>query len=478
MQQLHGTIKNSPAVEVSTAGQSHSAGKFARLMVLLFIISMLVPVWIQVGSIKLIPHRIVLLLVFFPLFFQLIAGKAGKVRIFDVLMMFSAGWAVLAIMVNGSFAGTGLIQPIGIYVLESFGAYMLGRVAIRSVEDFTHFTRTFLFSLMVLVPFAVAEAVTHRPIMLELIPKSVSVNYQEPRWGLRRAQTVFAHPILFGVYCSVGFGLFWYTLRSRMMRAGGALMAFGGTGLSLSSGAFISIVIQMLFIGWEMMMKQVPRRWLIFSILCLLAYVTIDLLSNRTPFHILVTYGTFNTGNSYNRINIWRFGMENVWANPFFGLGENISSWVRPSWMSSSADNYWLLLAMQYGIPCFLAVATALFVIIRRVSLAPLMTPTAQACRAGYLTAMGGLIVAGGTVHFWHGVMAFVMFFFGSGIWMIDAGARDKAAAETPDKSDADTPPQAGEPQGGQLVYTRQPARHERKGKQPASGVRPRSKRA
>jgi len=188
-----------------------------------------------------------------------------------------------------------------------------------------------------------------------------------------------------------------------------------------------------------------------------LAYVVIDLLSNRTPFHVLITYATFNTGSSYNRILIWRYGMENVWVNPWFGLGENVQTWSRPSWMSSSADNFWLLHAMKFGIPSFLAMAAALFIIIRRVSRAPLKDVLAQACRAGYLTTVGGLIIAGGTVHFWHGVMAFVMFMFGAGVWMIQAGRDDAARPEGADAAaDAAPAPDSG------LVYTRQPARHNR----------------
>ncbi len=465
MEQMQGTIENSPAVDASTAGLSQSVGLIGHLMMMLFIISMLVPVWIQVGSVKLMPHRIVLILVFVPLLLQLLMGKAGKIRSFDILMMLSAAWAVLAILVNGSAQGNGLLQSMGIYVLESFGAYLLGRMTIRSAEDFIRFSRIFLAVLMILVPFAIAEAITHRAILLEMIPKSAAINQNTPRWGLRRAQTVFAHPILFGVFCSAGLGLFWYVLRSGVMRYGGALLACAGTFFSLSSGALVSITFQILFIAWERVMKQVQRRWMIFSILAALAYVLIDLLSNRTPFHVLISYATFNADTAYNRIRIWEYGIQNVWMNPWFGLGENITSWVRPSWMSSSADNYWLLLAMQYGIPCFLFVAAALAIIIRRVGLAPLADPVEQACRRGYLTAMGGLIVAGGTVHYWHGVMAFVMFFFGAGIWLIEAGVRSRAKTAPFDMPQVDASPRGvSDPlRGAGLIYTRQSAHHDRR---------------
>jgi hypothetical protein len=315
-------------------------------------------------------------------------------------------------------------------------------------------------ALLILVPFGVVEAVTHRAVMLELIPQSVRIITNEPRWGLRRAQTVFGHPILFGVFCSTGFGLFWYVMRSKLTRVGGTALAFVGTFVSLSSGALLSVVFQTIFMGWEMMTKSIPRRWTIFSILFLLLNITIDLLSNRTPFHVLVSYATFNSGTAYYRILIWEYGIENVWTNPMFGLGANIEQWVRASWMHSSADNYWLLLAMQFGIPCFLFLASALFFILRGVSLAPLKDPLGMACRAGYLTAIGGLIIAGGTVHYWHGVMAFVMFFFGAGVWVIDAAENEQ---KIPNLENADEKLEGEDTDQG-LIYTRQVARHRRAG--------------
>lgn len=456
-QDWHDAVEAVPAAQAP--GASDKPRLFSRLVLLFFMLGMVIPIWMRVGPLLLMPHRVVLMVLFVPLLGMLLAGKAGKLRSFDVLMIGSALWAVLALAVNGTELGASLPQQMGVYVLESLGAYLLARVAIRSAAEFAYFTRLFFYALLILVPFGVLEAVTHRAVMLELIPKSVGIVNANERWGLRRAQTVFGHPILFGVFCSVGFGLFWYMMRSKLTKLGGALLAFTGTFVALSSGALVSISMQIIFMLWDRMARGIPRRWMIFGVLSVLAYFVIDLLSNRTPFHVLITYATFNSGNSYNRILIWRFGMENVWANPFFGLGADITTWARPSWMSSSADNYWLLLTMQYGIPCFAMLAGALWLIIRRVALAPLKDPLAMACRAGYLTAAGGLIIAGGTVHFWHGVMAFVMFFLGAGVWAIDAGAADKARGDDPDADDGPAPPD-GSARG--MIYSRQTQRHTR----------------
>lgn len=439
---------------------SAPVNRIGRLMLLLFMIGMVVPIWLPVGPIMLMPHRVVLLILFVPLLSIVFSGQAGRIYGFDILMLLSALWAVLSLAIKGSVLGASITQQIGIYTLESFGAYLLARVSIRSAEDFAYFTKLFFIVLLVLVPFGVIEAVTHRAVMLELIPKSVRIVSPPERWGLRRAQTVFSHPILFGVFCSIGFGLLWYMMRSKMTKIGASLLAFVGTFVSLSSGALVAIVVQSILMIWEMTMKAVPRRWAIFSVLAISGYVMIDLLSNRTPFHVLITYATFNTGSAYNRILIWRFGMENIWANPMFGLGADVTLWKRAPWMSASADNYWLLLAMQYGIPCFLFMVTALSLIIRKVALAPLKDPLAIACRAGYLTAVGGLIIAGGTVHFWHGVMAFVMFFFGAGVWAIDKGLKERDILQADVKDNKAS--LLENDLSGHLIYTRQPARHSR----------------
>lgn len=443
--------------------QAVPVNRTARLMLLLFMLGMVVPIWIQIGSILLMPHRLVLLLLFVPALIAVFSGQVGRIRSFDILMLLSTIWAVMALLASGSLPGTSLAQQIGIYTLETFGAYLLARVTIRSAEDFAYFTKLFFIALVILVPFGVIEAVTHRAVMLELIPKSVRIVSPPERWGLRRAQTVFSHPILFGVFCSIGFGLLWYAMRSKLTRVGGTILSFIGTFVSLSSGALVAIVIQTILMLWEMATRRIGRRWTIFSILAAAGYLTVDLLSNRTPFHVLITYATFNTGSAYNRILIWRYGMENVWDHPMFGLGAYVSDWVRAPWMSSSTDNYWLLMAMQYGIPCFLFMAAAIFLIIRKVGLAQLTNPRAIACRAGYLTAVGGLIIAGGTVHYWHGVMAFVMFFFGAGVWVVDVGAQDAASSKEATPKLDDVPDALlAEPDPEELIYTRQPARHRR----------------
>ena len=396
------------------------------LAVVLFLVSLLIPMIVYLGPFRLLPHRIFLLIAFVPLLMRLLDGRAGRMILPDYLMAGATVWAAMAIIV--SQPGPAAIEPIGIHFVEFFGAYLMGRVAIRSADEFQRFARIFFGLILALTPFAAIEAVTHRPILLKLIPLSYGdVAAGGPRWGLRRAQTVFAHPILYGTFVSSGLGLCWYTLRPAAglaKRVGTAATVFAATFFSLSSGAIVSFVVQSACIGWDILFKNIFRsHWKIFLWFVVILYVSVDMASNRTPFHLLVNYATFSSTTAYYRIVIWRWGIDNVWSNPLFGLGLKISDWDRASWMGGSIDNFWLMIAMQYGAPAFLMLAGAIFFIIYRMAKMTLVSPVARACRTGYMVSLVGMIVAGGTVHYWQTMLAFFMFLVGSGVWMISGGA-------------------------------------------------------
>lgn len=393
-------------------------------IVSLFLLSLLPSISFRVGGLMLMPYRVVLLVLFFPLLIRLLFGKAGRMITVDWLMIGATLWMPLAMMTNHPFEI--LVEPIGSFTLEFFGAYLVGRVCIRSAEDFQRMVKVLFLIILFLLPFAVIESVTKDNILMSVLGKDPS-----PRAGLRfnlaRARATFDHPILFGVFVSAGLGLVWYAL----VPAGGKLfrrlfasvVVAMSTFFSLSTGALLAVVVQAGLIFYEKVTAPNPLRWRVFAWGSVVSYIILDLIASKSPFHTLVHRATFSSGSSYNRILIWRYGTENVANHPIFGIGLN--DWERPSWMVSSFDNFWLLLTMQYGIPFFLLFAGALFLILRRVSIKKLPDRRDWACRAGYLTTFGGIVVAGGTVHYWHTMFAFVLFLFASGVWIITGGARE-----------------------------------------------------
>jgi hypothetical protein len=396
-------------------------------LAILFLLSLLPQINFHVGPLLLKPYRLVLLALFLPLLVRLCSGAAGGMLAIDWLMIGAGLWAILALLVHHPLGE--VIEPAGVILIELVGAYLVARVCIRSAEDFRRVVKVLAAIILFLLVFAALESVTGRPILLQLLGQTHAVSNAEPRFGLRRAQAVFAHSIHYGVFVSAGLGMIWYTLRPAAgLPARGVWASIIGlsTFFSLSTGALITFVMQCGFIAWEAVTAPHPKRWRIFAWGAAIGYVVLDLVATRSPFHVLVNYAALNHGSAYTRILIWHYGTDNVAANPVFGLGLN--DWEKPGWLTDSVDNFWLLLTMQYGLPFIAMFAGALFLILRRVSLQALSDPVDRACRAGYLTTFGGLVIAGGTVHYWQTMFAFVLFLFGMGVWMISGGAKPAPA--------------------------------------------------
>lgn len=445
-----------PAAAASMAPLSAPERSGAPLAwAILFLISLLFPLRIQLGPVLLLPYRLWLIVLFIPLCLMLVKGRAGGMKFIDWMMLGSSLWAALSLAVSDTFSM--IVEPAGIYVLECFGAYALGRLTIRSAEDFHRMVKALFWIILILLPFAAAESITQRPILLNLMGEgNVAVN-AGVRMELRRAQTVFEHPILYGAFVSTGLGVVWYSFSPTLDQGRRLLVAsviVAATFLSLSSGALMSLVVQIFFITWEACTRWSSNRWKIFGWGALVAYIIVDLLATASPFHVLVNYATFSSGSAYNRIRIWDYGTASVMAKPLFGLGLN-GDWARPRWMSPSVDNFWLYTAMRYGLPCLVMMAIPVFVILRKVSKADLTDPLDKACRAGFLTSLGGIILAGGTVHYWKSIFVFVMFFIASGIWIFTGGKKTARVHQDSDDTGSDPPPRTGDVQKAGPRYSR-----------------------
>jgi hypothetical protein len=409
-------------------------------MVYMFILSTLIPVHFWLGTAVIHSYRVVLLLAFVPSVLFWLQGNAGKIRFPDVLLVCFVIWAAIALA--RAHGAAEAVQPAGVLLIETFGAYLLARVYVRNEADFLRMVNLLLWIVVVLVPIALIESVTSYQLVLDLLRPVASVHadtFTQPRWGLERAQTVFPHPIHFGVFCASVLGLAYYSLgagRNLLRRTFRIAMITVGVFLSLSTGALTAFVAQVALIGWNKVTVLVNRRWAILGGLALAAYVVIDLLSNRTPFHVFVTYLTFNTGSAYNRIHIWNYGTAEVLRHPLFGIGLN--EWERAHWMSASMDNFWLLTTVQYGLPAFVFLAGAVLWMMYKLGYAGGLSEQARACRAGLLISLAGIIIAGTTVHFWHMLYPLFMFLLGSGAWLLDpdqenvpAGARTRQTARS-----------------------------------------------
>ena len=392
------------------------------ILIPLFVVSLAIPLIFEAGLLRLSPYRVILIVLFVPCVMAWLSGRAGKIRLPDILMLLLPIWGTLALTIHHGVAGAW--ETAGILFIETTGSYLLARWLIRSQEAFRAMVRTFFWLVCALLPFAVIESLTSQALLLDAFASLGDVVQRvmpNPRYGLQRAQVVFEHPILYGVFCASGLGLVYYVLgagQSFVRRSLRAAIVTAAAIFSLSSGAVISIVAQYGLAGWDRITRFVRRRWRLLAIFCIVAYIVVDLLSNRSPFHVFVSYLTFSPSTGYARIIIWQYGSAEVMRHPLFGIG--LGDWQRPAWLGGSMDNFWLVVAVRYGIPAFAFLAGALFVIIRGLARAKIDDAQVRACRAGLLVTLGGLVIAGSTVHFWNAIYVWFMFLMGSGLWILD----------------------------------------------------------
>lgn len=391
------------------------------ILAIIFVAALLIPVRVYLGALMLNPPRIVLLLLFIPMIGSWMSGRYGRILTTDWLVIAFIGWFGLAFLVTTGFSA---IDFVGIAVIETFGAYLVGRCFVRSADDFRRVVRFLFAMLIIMIPAAVLESVYKMRIYNDLFSFLGQtfpwVDYA-PRMGLYRAQVVFEHPILYGVFVSMTFTLLFLMPRTSGKGVYGAWRAWAAgvaSFFSLSSGAYLSIMTQVGLLAWDRIMKANPNRWKLLIILTAIAYVAVDLLSNRTPFQVFASYMTFNAGTAYWRILIFEYGMQNVWNNPVFGLG--FGNWVRPGWMkSASVDNFWLMTAMRTGIPSFLLIAAAYATLVWQLTRQTIVDPERRAIRKAIVINFVGLAIALATVHVWGPTYMFMMFLMGASGWLL-----------------------------------------------------------
>lgn len=431
----------------ATAWPARTQGFFA-FMAMVFVISLTIPVYFNLGGFRLNPYRSVLLLMFFPVFIGWLSGGAGPRLKADIYIILAWLWAAFTLIFH---YGGQAAESSGIMLIEAWGAYFLGRMAIRNATDFRRILRLHLGILTVMVPFVWYENQTDISLLIRWassLGSTLTDISTLPRLGMFRAQATFEHPILFGIFAATAIGGVRFILidgRSAFAAIFFCFVAIYCAIGSVSTAAMGALMIQLWLFIYEGTTRSLKRRWLIFAIGVLAFYILIDILSNRSPFHVLVDYLTLNSGSGYSRILIWRYGTQNVAANPIFGIG--LEDWVRPHWMGSSVDNFWLLIAMRHGLPAAIFLGLAMFFMIRHVSWAPLRSRHNTITRAGYLVALGGLLLASGTVHYWNTMFVWFMFFTGAGGFLIHTEGDADDTPEPDPRARRSGPTRRGQPE-------------------------------
>lgn len=405
------------------------------VLMALFFLSLSIPVPFEIGTTRLSPDRLFLVLLFIPIVIRWVTRKAGPVTRADVLFGLFGFWIVVCLLKHHGFAR---FPYASVTLIEVFGSYLLGRILIRNIRDFKVFMTCYFAMLALMMPFVIPEFITSEAYLLEIFRDIFGSSFKDlnhpPRLGFERAQGVFEHPILFGVFCSLGLAnaiFIWHhsKFKARMIAGLSLFMAF----MSLSSGAFLAALAQVLLVLWG---KITGNKWKLGILLVTGIYVFLTLASNRGPIILLIETLAFNSNTGWTRIVQYNHGSAEALANPIFGIGLN--NWRRPWWLGPSVDNFWLLMAMRYGLVGFGFLVGAIFFHIRRIVMAAPVSRETAFVRTGYIIGLTSVILSMGTVHVWGGANAFIMAYIGAGAWIYTqppAPSNDEGADNTPQET-------------------------------------------
>jgi O-Antigen ligase len=396
----------------------------APLPVTLVIASFLCPTELSlfVGGLRLPPHRIVLLILFPLALYRLLASRKTRLQGFD-LAFFAFNIWTLAIFTHHLGGADGLVYG-GSLALESLGAYLVARAYVRDRSMLVESLKVMLLAVCTAALIALPETLLAQNFAHDILRQLTG--YEHPvavqhRLGLTRAYSTFDHPIHYGTFCAGLLTLLVYAERRRMRRHGRAALLTGATFLGVSSAPMLCLALQFAMMAWDWLTRGLRSRTLITCTLIAGLFIGISLVSSRGPFGLVATGLTLDSWTGYYRLQIWIHGLENVWANPWTGIG--LADWQRPWWMvSDTVDAFWLVIAMREGIPGFLLLALAIAmlasaVVSRSVRSASIDT---RYIMRGWMISLIALCLVGATVHYWNVLYAYFFFFLGLGGLLAD----------------------------------------------------------
>lgn len=416
----------------SVASSATSSGAEPALtapwLVFAILVCLLIPGNFSVAGTQMSPNRAILLLLFPVLGWRWLRGDAGGPNVVDVLMLFSVSWLGLALTVNH---GLGSLPRSVILCVEIFGGYLVGRMLIRNTADYRRFFVLLTLGFACLLPFALVEMLTGKNLVRALFEPIFNIPPRQSnlahRLGMTRAQTVFDHPILFGLIASMGVANVLYVWRDRFVRsvqlaAFFVFMVF----TTISSGPMLSVLLQLGMTFWDRMGWFLRGKWFW---LAGGAALTLLVLSLAAQFHILdfvIENLMFNPQTADGRLIILEYGSAEVVRHPVFGIGLN--EWVRPWYKASTFDNFWLNYAMRFGLPSFGLLVAAIVVSCSRIAMQSTLDRRERDYRTGYLIALAGITVTLGTVYIWSAASVFVWIYIGAGAWFYMRGAAESTS--------------------------------------------------
>lgn len=386
----------------------------------LFIASMIVPapIFIEVDGLRIGPQRLALLLAAAGIMHWL--WRTGRLRLHDTLILAAAFWGWGASFAN--LAPAGAIERGGAFFLEVGVAYLLPSACLMTLLHLRLAVRAFVPVVAILAVLAAVEAIGGRHFIA--VFSAELMDGPEPftadtRLGLLRARTTFSHQILFGVFCASLFALFWFEARSPVERAWRSLAVTAGVFFSLSSAAWILLVLQAMLIAAERVTRRIGNRLVLALALTGLFALVLELTVQGGVMGFVTRYLALNSDTAYYRQLIWTHVTDDILAHPWTGTG---GSWSRLAWMVESIDQTYFAKALRYGIPTIALLGAGTVATAIALMRVPNSGGLFRSLAIGWGLGVLAIAVAGLTVDYFGRALPYVMFLIGLGAALERAG--------------------------------------------------------
>ncbi|MEO0730328.1 MAG: hypothetical protein AAFY64_08095, partial [Pseudomonadota bacterium] len=304
------------------------------------------------------------------------------------------------------------------------GGYIIARAYIRDFASYRATLDVLIFACIIAFLFAIPETVFGQLFTHDFL--EAVTGYHHPReiqmrLMFTRAYGVFDHPIHLGTFAATIFALLWFSGKRLKPRIKDCTISALTTLTALSSAPILCIFTQVGLIFWDQLTRGIKGRIALTIVGLILMYLLVAMVATRSPVMIIATGFTIDSWTGFYRTQIWLHGMENVLANPWFGIG--LADWERAWWMhSDSIDAYWLVTMLQTGIPSLVLLVLAILSIIGGIAQRVPKTRDADMARAakGWIIALIAVCLAACTVHFWNVSVSYFYFILGLGGWLAD----------------------------------------------------------
>lgn len=354
MSTIHAPNRPMPAMGQMRASSREDRNNYVRVSIAAILFySLLIPQQfnITIGTFYLSPFRIFLL----GATIYLLASVVGQKLRFqwpDLFVVLAIVWITGASYVTSGQMVTAIVQG-GSHLVDIGLAYFLARATVQTPKDLRRFLVLAAPGVIATGVFVLAEAATHQFIVQGISSAITGVptsSFVDVRFGLMRGMASFPHPILAGIFLASFLPLYLLSGLRGWPRFLGWIGAVLGA-FTLSSAALLGLVVGAALTAFDWLTERIANvTWKLFLTFSGMLYVVVETTTGAGFYGLLVRYASLNSVSAYNRINIWKYGSQNIAENPWFGIG--YADWDRPEWMhSDSFDWFWLILALRFGIP-------------------------------------------------------------------------------------------------------------------------------